>query len=138
MTTTGPADMKELVDEATALWRELREALDARQVAAANGNGARYWNSAITYAHLDHWQRYTVESLTRRLAGLPELEELDREVVNDRWAGEDTGLSLTEARRRCVESRAKLLSLATATGELAAINDHLIDHVREHLGYLRG
>jgi hypothetical protein len=121
-------------------WEELKESLDRGSSASSPG-----WDSRDVYAHFARWHQLSMEHIRLKLANEPiPPPEADEDTLNDRWAAQDTALSLAEARDRCLQTRAEFRELAfrltweqwDAWGEWYC-DDILGEHYRHHLQAFR-
>ena len=82
-------------------WEALVAVLEAHPQGSLHDASSPPWTSRDVYAHLARWIERSTAHLEARLAGrtLPSLEGTDDE-INARWQREDSGLSLSEARKR--------------------------------------
>ena len=88
-----------------AEWKALVAVLQAHPEQRLHADGSPPWVARDVYAHLARWITRSTDDLEARLAGriLPPLEGSDDE-INARWQGEDSALSLDEARHRAGET----------------------------------
>jgi hypothetical protein len=103
------AERGRMLAEGDAVWARLCHALDARPDQSLHAAPAPEWTSRDVYAHLARWQANTVHVVGELRAGRPAPTiEGDDDTINARWAAEDAGLTVAEARTRCLESRGAL------------------------------
>jgi hypothetical protein len=94
-------EVKATVRKDRQAWLALVAALDANPEAVLHAPGSPPWTARDVYAHLARWMSRSVDELEAHLKGdrLPPVPGTDDE-INARWATEDAGLSLEEARGR--------------------------------------
>ncbi len=89
-----------MIREDAAEWAELIKILEAHPEESLHDSSSPQWTSRDVYAHIARWLKYSTDNIEALLNGqqLSIPEETDDD-INARWQGEDSGMSLTEARR---------------------------------------
>jgi len=102
-----------LLERADAIYRRMNERLDSLTEHELMAPGlVGEWSGTILLAHLGRWTMAANEVIRDHLAGRVPTDYDDFEPWNQRWAAEDAGLSLQEARRRYAVAYEDLRALA--------------------------
>jgi hypothetical protein len=98
-----PQDVAAMLEEDRKEWDALCAVLDAHPDGALHDPESPEWEARDVYAHLARWINHSTDAFESWFArrALPEktLEGTDDE-INARWQGEDSVLTLAEARDR--------------------------------------
>jgi hypothetical protein len=136
----------ELMREGDAAWTELCAVLDtADPETPLHDPEAPEWTSRDVYTHFVRMHEGSARAIRHELESGERYQwpEIDEDELNERRVAEDRAMSLDQARRRAIDSRAEYRAL------VAGLTDEQFDeigrrhgddllggHYRGHLGYI--